>query len=182
MIVANDPRLSKWCLWGFWMILFTGSFLHSLFPLTGKPLWMAWLTPVNESVWEHLKMGFYGVLLYAIPEYFFLKGKVHNYLTARIAGTLIINLTVLATYYTYTSFTKSNYLWADIASFVLGCALCQWFSCRMFRMKRLKALYNIAGIILLVTTMAVFAYFTWEPPHLPIFRSQKGGVYGIPPD
>ena len=56
---------------GFMFTLIAGTAMHFGFELTGFDHRWAWLFPVNESPWEHLKLSFYpiifwGLILYAI--------------------------------------------------------------------------------------------------------------------
>ena len=56
---------------GFMFTLVAGTVMHFGLELTGFARSWAWLFPVNESPWEHLKLSFYpivfwGLILYAI--------------------------------------------------------------------------------------------------------------------
>ena len=65
-----------------------GTLLHFLYQWTGENCVIAAFSAVNESVWEHLKMLFFPMLLFGIGECFFVKDTVNNYLEAKVIGIL----------------------------------------------------------------------------------------------
>ena len=42
-----------------------GTLSHFLYDCSGQNLFIALFAPVNESIWEHMKLSFFPVLLYA---------------------------------------------------------------------------------------------------------------------
>ena len=53
---------------GFLFTSVLGTFLHFLFDLTGGSLPAALVSAVNESIWEHMKLLFYPMVLFALVE------------------------------------------------------------------------------------------------------------------
>ena len=54
-------------------IIFTsllGTLSHFLYEWTGYNTIIGTVTPVNESIWEHLKLLFFPVVLFSVYEYF----------------------------------------------------------------------------------------------------------------
>jgi len=66
--MTNTAAL-RWELAGIAVIFLAGSALHSAFDWTGHWRPIAWFAPVNESVWEHLKLAFWPGILYTMLEY-----------------------------------------------------------------------------------------------------------------
>ena len=56
------------CLLGFLGITVVGALLHNAYLCTAPFPLFALIATVNESVWEHLKMGYWAVLIYALIE------------------------------------------------------------------------------------------------------------------
>ena len=54
----------KWELLGIVFIIVLGGALHFVFDLSGEWPPLALIAAVNESVWEHLKLGFWPALIY----------------------------------------------------------------------------------------------------------------------
>jgi hypothetical protein len=59
----------RWELGGIAFIVVVGSALHFVFEWSGRAIPVAPIAAVNESVWEHLKLGFWPALVYAALEY-----------------------------------------------------------------------------------------------------------------
>ena len=63
-------HIPLWQIGGFLFTGALGTFLHFLFDLTGENAVSALFSAVNESIWEHLKLIYYPMLLFALWEYF----------------------------------------------------------------------------------------------------------------
>ncbi|MBR6796465.1 MAG: hypothetical protein IKM53_03835 [Clostridia bacterium] len=61
-----------WQLVGFTFTSVFGTLLHFLYDLTGGSLFAAPFSAVNESTWEHMKLVFFPMLIFAIIENHFL--------------------------------------------------------------------------------------------------------------
>ena len=124
-MVRTEAGVKKWSLAGVIVLIVLGSILHYVFSWTGEATMAGLLLPVNESVWEHLKMGYWALVLFSVFEYPQLKDKVNNYFLAKLAGIIALELTILIIFYTYSSLTEKNIVWIDISSYVFGAIMCQ---------------------------------------------------------
>ena len=61
--------LSLWQLSGFALTSLAGTLLHFLYDWTGENKIAALISGVNESTWEHMKLLYFPLLVYAIIEY-----------------------------------------------------------------------------------------------------------------
>ena len=61
--------IRAWCIADCLAIIGLGSLDHFLFEWSGRRPVMGIFAPVNESVWEHLKMGYWGMIVYSVGEY-----------------------------------------------------------------------------------------------------------------
>lgn len=137
------------------------------------------IAPVNESVWEHLKMGYTALLLFSCLEYTQIKNEVSNYFAAKLAGIMALELTILIIFYSYISFTGDSILWIDILSFVTGVILCQFFSYKLFRKKPYRVLMNRLCLAGFLSLGLLFVFFTFSPPRTGIFKDPGNNTYGI---
>ena len=64
-----------WQVAGFIFTSILGTFLHFLFDLTGENLVAGMFSAVNESIWEHMKLIFYPMVLFAIIEWNYIGRK-----------------------------------------------------------------------------------------------------------
>ena len=104
-------------------ILFTlifGTLLHFFYKWSGDNPFVALFSPVNESVWEHLKMLFFPVFLYTMFEIIVLFKTSGRFLTTRIIGILLGMFFILSAFFTYTGICGRHFLVLDILIFILG--------------------------------------------------------------
>lgn len=86
-----------------------GTLLHFLYHWTGENGFIATFSATNESVWEHLKLVFFPMLVLGIVEYFFVKDKVNNYIEAKVIGIFVAISFVVVVFYTYTGMLGTNF-------------------------------------------------------------------------
>ena len=144
-----------------------GAALHFLYDLLPSPL-TALFSPINESVWEHLKLLFWPMLLGAI----FLSRRSRNrprLWSAFFAALLAAPTFLLTAFYSLKAVGVEG-LGLDIALYFVSMFAGYWLAWVLYRRKRPET----AGGWLL---MAVIVYgaslilFTFAAPPLPIFQS-----------
>jgi hypothetical protein len=175
---SHAAKLRGWSIGGFFAITLLGILYHYLYEWSDKSALIAPIAPVNESVWEHLKLGLWAVISFSVAEYFVLGKAVNNYFFTKAIGVFIISFTILLIYYTYTMFLDRTILLLDISSYIVGVLLCQLFCYKVFKLKH-SSLLNILGFILLISFCVIFAIFTFYPPQLEIFKDHNLNIYGI---
>ena len=152
--------------------------LHFVFGWSGEWRPLALIAAVNESVWEHLKLGFWPALFYFIVEYRYIRKSTNNFLIAKAIGIYLIPVTITALFYLYTAFVE-DMLVADLITFALAVVIGQLVSYRILTARPLPAWTNRLGLLLLVLLTLAFGALTYYPPHLLIFRDPISGGYGI---
>ncbi|MCA0931364.1 DUF6512 family protein [Lutimonas saemankumensis] len=167
---ANKSKV--WSIIGFFAIVTLGFLYHDLFHWTNEATLIGLMAPVNESVWEHLKLGLWAVISFSVIEYLVIRESVNNYFFAKAFGVLVICFTVLAVYYTYTAFLKRNIILLDISSYILGVFLCQLACYKIYQWENSKILNRI-GMIVLAASVLLFAFFSFYPPETGLFRDQQ---------
>jgi hypothetical protein len=68
---------------GIIFIIVLGSNLHFTFEWSGSQAVVGVFSAVNESVWEHLKLGFWPAVVFALIEFKYLKKLTNNFLFAK---------------------------------------------------------------------------------------------------
>lgn len=141
-----------------------GAAWHFLYELVPCPL-TALLAPVNESVWEHLKLLFYPPLLCALFWSFRLQGGRRAFWAGALAGISAMPLLLVGAYYGLTAgFGVPASLGFDIglycAALLAGCAVAS----RHVDGRLLGPLVIGTGVF-----WAALAVFTLAAPPLPIF-------------
>jgi len=148
-----------------WLIL-AGSMVHELYAWTGDNFIISLFAPVDESLWEHFKLGYGALLLWMPIERWVLHVRGHTYAFARAAGLIILNAVVIVMFFTVRTHVPEPWrLTADIGSYLLG-ALAMGQVMRRWSNMASPALHK-AGAPLLLLIGVLFAVFTlWKPDHL----------------
>lgn len=154
-------------------ILFTlilGILLHFFYDWSGENPFVALFAPVNESVWEHLKLLFFPAFAYTLFEIIVLFKTSGSYLTARICGLLLGMFFIVSAFFTYTGISGRSFLVLDILIFVISVFIA-FSSSRYIEVHypgfHLPLLANFALLLLLVI---LFFSFTFSPPQLPLYQ------------
>ena len=160
-------------------IVVFGSVLHFAFEWSGRWTPIAPIAAVNESVWEHLKLGFWPALAYAVLEYSRFGKAVNNFFLAKTIGIYLIPITIVVLYYSYTAILGHGLLIVDIVIFVEAVILGQLVSYKLLITSPLSERINRFAPIALAILGIIFVLFTFCPPQLPLFRDSVTGAYGI---
>ena len=177
-----DSRLIlRWEIVGFFMISLVGSAFHFCFEWSGcfKPV--ALFCAVNESVWEHLKMGFWPALFFAIAEYLAFGKTKKNFILAKTTAFYIIPIIIIVVYYLLEATIGDHGVWIDIALFISAILISQVFSYRIITSHKDYGYLRVLSYVLLLLIVTAFSLFTFFPPHLDLFKDPATGAYGIIP-
>jgi len=168
----------KWELVGIVFIVIIGGALHFAFDLSGEWLPLALIAAVNESVWEHLKLGFWPALIYFLTEYRYIRKSSSNFIFAKAIGILLIPVAITILFYAYTAFVE-DMLAVDLAIFVVSVVVGQLTSYKILTVSPLPVWVNRLGMVLMIFLTIAFGTLTYYAPRLPIFRDPISGGYGI---
>lgn len=150
------------------IIFIIAACLHSLYDITSfsflKPF-----VPVNESIWEHMKMIFYAGIIFAFIEYFSGTFTYFNFITAKGISIILMTFLVPMIFYTYTSFTGESIVWVDILMTFIIALIGQLVFKVLVTSKHDLSKYNVLIIILIIAFIILFWYFTYHPPQAKIF-------------
>ncbi len=165
---------------GIAVISIVGSFLHFLFELSGNLTAVGAIAAVNESVWEHFKIGFWAAVFYLIFELFYLRKNFRNFFFAKAMGIYSIPIVIAIIFYSYTAVIGHEILIVDIITFIVAIGISQLISYNISKILTLPQWSNWLGLALIIILAAAFVVFTYYPPHFPVFRDSVTGKYGIP--
>ena len=157
-----------------------GTILHFTYNLSGENNFIGTFSAVNESVWEHLKLAFFPMLILGIIEYFFVKNISNNYIEAKTIGIFLAISFIVIAFFTYTGILGVDILILDILIFITSIILGETISYKL--MKRENESNNktkvLAGIILIFLLFS-FIICTFNPPKVNLFRDPITKTYGI---
>lgn len=175
---SRRKKVLKWQILSALWVIVVGALLHFTYEWSGNSPLVGAFSAVNESVWEHLKLGYWSMILFCFIEYPFIKNYSNNYFFAKAMGIFAMNLFIVVFFYSYTAILGTHSLFLDIASYILGAVIYGIVSYKIM-IKEYNKNLNKLGLVLLVIFGALFILFTFYPPHLPIFKDPQTGSYGI---
>lgn len=161
-------------------IIFTfilGSLLHFTYELSGDNPVVAIFSSINESVWEHLKLLFFPMLLSIIIGYFYIGKDIPNFLCSKVLGIITSMAFMVIFFYTYTGILGRNIPVIDITSFFIATILGEFVSYVLI-VNKFKC-NNVIAIITLALIFVCFMIFTYFTPNIGIFKDPVTGQYGI---
>lgn len=160
--------------------LFLGTLLHFTYKWSGENSIVASFSAVNESVWEHLKLVFYPMLLMAIIEYPFIKNLVNNYIEAKTIGIFVAMSFIVVSFFTYTGIIGTSFLIIDILIFIASIILGELVSYRlMIRKNESTICSKILASIIIIFLLICFIVCTYNTPQVNLFKDFETGEYGI---
>jgi len=178
-ITVMKKYILKWELAGISLVFLLGALLHFVFEWSGESTIVGLFASVNESVWEHFKQGFWPMCLFATIEYRFLRMHVNNFLAAKAIAVYIIPIITGLVFYGYTFIIGKEILIVDIFIFLVAITVGQLTSYKIITSIKLPKYANAISLFFIVLLALIFMFFTFFPPHLPIFLNANTGTYGI---
>ncbi len=170
--------VSLWQFSGFAAVSLGGTLLHFLYEWSGGSLWVAPFSGVNESTWEHMKLLYFPMLLFALVQSRFFKGY-ENFWCVKSAGFSAGLLLIPALFYTYNGAFGRSPDWLNIAIFFIAAAGVFWLEARLLKREAMRCKRPWAALGLILLMGVFFVVFTFAPPRLPLFQDPLTGTYGI---
>ena len=167
-----------WQLMGFALTSLGGTLLHFLYEWLGGAVWTAPFSGVNESTWEHMKLLFVPMLIYAIAQSFFFKDR-QDFWCVKLRGILLGLALIPIIFYTYNGVVDKSPDWLNIAIFFIAAAIAYIYETRLFNAEKLRCKYPRSALAVLVLLAVFFIVFTFATPEIAIFKDPLTGTYGI---
>ena len=163
---------------GFAVTAFLGTLLHFLYEWTGGARWAAVVSGVNESTFEHMKLLFWPMFIYAIVQSFFFRDR-ENFWCVKLRGILLGLALIPIIFYTYNGVIGKSPDWINIAIFFISAAAVYIYETRLFNSERVICRLPKLAFAALCAIGVLFAVFTFRTPELGIFLDPLTGTYGI---
>ena len=158
-------REQNWRTWetaGMLVTLLLGNGLHFLYDWTGQAGWAAYISAVNESTWEHMKLLAVPWILWTAVTCIVRRGLTCA--GPRAAGLLAGLALIPAVFYTYTGILGRSIDVVNVLLFQAAVLLAYWVSRTLQKRGALTApAWQAAGA-----------------PELPLFVDPTNGTRGIP--
>ncbi len=171
--------INLWQLMGFAVTSLLGTLLHYLYDWTGEATWAALFSGINESTWEHMKLLFVPMFLFAILQSFFAGREFENFWCVKLQGILLGILLIPTLFYTLNGAFGKTPDWINIAIFFVSAAVAYVYETRQFSLGSTPTKHPKRGLVILIGIAALFVLFTFMTPTIPLFRDPMTGVYGL---
>ena len=149
------------------LIMILGVILHYVYEWSNNNKIVGIFSPIDESVWEHLKLLFFPMLLFTII-FYFSKGKdIPNYLCSKVIGIITAMIFTVIAFYTYSGVLGRNYTFIDISLFFIAVILGQVVAYKKLKLDKECNKQIAFGILILI--FILFVIFTFVKPRIGLF-------------
>ena len=167
-----------WQLIGFGVTALGGTLLHFLYEWLGEAIWIAPFSGVNESTWEHMKLLFWPMVIFAVVQRFFFK-DLENFWCVKMRGIILGLALIPVLFYTYNGIIGKSPDWINIAIFFISATIAYIYETRLFHSEKVCCSSPEVAIIILSAIALLFIVFTFATPQIGIFKDPLTGSYGI---
>ena len=167
-----------WELFGFALTSLLGTLLHFMYEWMGESVIFAPFSGVNESTWEHMKLLFWPMLLYAIIQSFFFKGY-NSFWCVKLRGVLIGLGMIPVLFYTYNGVIGKSPDFINIAIFFISAAVAYIYETDRLTSDKVECKRPWPAISALLLIAVLFVIFSFKTPEIGIFKDPITGSYGI---
>lgn len=183
MSTCKITKPQGWIFLGIPILSVLGALMHFIYDWSSKLVVVGIFAPVNESIWEHLKLTLYPMILWWLIGYFILRRKYNickeQWFSAAAIAVVTCPLVILTFYYTYTGAFGIESLILDIFSLFLGLFISHFLAFHCYKFAKFNTVTYFIAIIIFILLSTAFTLFTFTPPHIPLFIDNVTGKYGI---
>ena len=167
-----------WQLMGFSVTSLLGTLLHFLYDWSGKSIYAAPFSGVNESTWEHMKLLFWPMFIFAIVQSFFFNEK-KDYWCIKLRGVITGLILIPVLFYTYNGVFGKSPDWINIVIFFISAFVAYFYEAVLFSKEENKCRYSKLSFYSLVFIAFLFVLFTFRTPEINIFKDPITNSFGI---
>ena len=173
-----NHSVTGWQVAGFLFTSVVGTLLHFLYDWSGESRIAGLFSAVNESIWEHMKLVYFPMFLFALVQRRFADDS--RFCCIKLAGILTALLLIPTLYYTYTGALGISADWFNITIFFLAAGAAYYLESKLFQSSVSCTVPSgiSFGLLLLIGLLSVL--FTFCTPVIPLFADPRTGRYGIP--
>lgn len=169
-------KVFLWQLMGFAFTSLCGTLLHFIYEWTNS-IFVTPFSGVNESTWEHMKLLFWPMFLFAIVQSFFFDNKA--FWCIKLSGILLGLILIPVIFYTYNGSVGKSPDWLNIAIFFVAAAITFIFEARRLNSGNCVCRSPKIAFSLLCFIAVLFVLFTFITPKIGIFKDPLTGFFGI---
>lgn len=170
-------NIKKWRNISIIFSLILGTILHFLFEWSGENIFVGSFSAVNESIWEHLKLSFFPMLVVAIIGYYLFGKNESNYIKGNSIGIIFSIIFTVATFYIYSGIIGNNFGIINVLIFILSIIFGEIMAYKIVGTE--KPADQVTYLLLIMILFICFILFTYFPPKIALFKDPITGGFGI---
>ena len=158
------------------LLCFLTHFIYDFFPNN----FFALLFPVNESIWEHMKMLFSTIMIYGMIEYIIyikLRYDVHNFLFSLVIRGFL-SIIIFLVFYLPIHFILGHSMVITLILLFLAIFIVEMIS-YFIKQRKNNIFLNRLSIFLIIVLFVIFGYLTYCPFKNFLFYDSVHNKYGI---
>lgn len=156
-----------------------GTLLHFIYDWSNQSAIAAPFSAINESTWEHMKLLFFPMFIFALIQSRYFGKEYENFWCVKLKGILLGLILIPAIFYTYIGIFGVSVDFINIAIFFIAAAISYIFETRYFKKQKECIISNRLSVIFLFIIALLFIIFTFNPPQIPLFKDPLTGSYGL---
>lgn len=171
-------NLYLWQFVGFVMTVLGGTLLHFLYDLTNESVLVAPFSAVNESTWEHMKLMYFPLFVFALIQRRFFR-EYKSFWCIKLIGIITGLVLIPVLFYTYNGAFGKSPDWLNMTIFFLTATIVFILETLLFKKDslRCKKPWIPFAVICLIGTL--FVLFTFVTPKILLFQNPLTGLYGL---
>lgn len=172
----NLKKIKIISIFGIFLLCFPLHFIYEWLPNS----LIAIIAPVNESIWEHMKLVFTATIIWSIIDYILLtkyKIKYNNFFTSMFTSAFLSIPIYLIIFLPIYHKIGEN-MFVSISLMFIVIIITQIISYYILKSKNIPIL-NYLSIFFIIICYIVFGYLTYNAPHSELFFDTKDEKYGI---
>jgi len=159
---------------GCFLILIVAGPLHFAYEWSGENFLVSLVAPVNESIWEHLKLVYWPTLLWWNIGYVIFRNRKKlsgiRWFQSMALSIILSMLIIVLWYYSWSGASGIEATWVNFSS-MIGVFVGQLLAIHVYRVAKPRWIYFVSGVLMVMSLAFMSGYLTYYPPSLPIFVS-----------
>ncbi len=170
----------KYLLIGIPILFIIGAIFHFLYDLSSNNIIIAFISPINESIWEHTKLSLIPIIIYWLI-YLKINKSINknNWYYSLLITLLSYIISIPTIYYLYTGALGIESMIIDILILLVSITMSHLIGLHIYKYKK-NTIKSIYSILLICIILVIYIIFTINPPQLPIFidiNNETSGLY-----
>lgn len=157
------------------IIFIIASISHFIYDLLPNSITLIFF-PVNESIWEHLKLVFTSGVIFSLINLIISKEK-NNFFYLTFSRSILLVIILLILYLPIYYLFGENLIVTLIILFIT-ILITEYIISKLTTKKHYKTLNFISASLILVSYF-IFTYLTYNPCKFDLFRDPQSNTYGL---